>query len=175
MAYDMTQFSTPGGTDEWLTSWAAQNFGTSVATKTSSIMSEYGQLVVRRKYELLDNLPFIYSTSNYNEAEGVLQEWVDLLATAQAVYDSLPSGTQAAYFEMVLHPILAGKTVQEIYIKAAVNAQYGSQKRTSTNNMATQVMSAFAADSSVTNDWNTLMDGKWYHFMDQVHLGYTSW
>ena len=138
-------------------------------------MATYGQLIVRRKYELLDTIPYSYSVDAYDEAENVLAEWTALLNKTQAVYNSLPTSTQASFFEIVLHPILAGKTVQEIYIMASLNGKYATQKRTSTNSAASKVLSAFAADTSISKSYNSLLNGKWNHFMDQVHLGYSIW
>ncbi|KAH8587447.1 hypothetical protein B0O99DRAFT_526729 [Bisporella sp. PMI_857] len=175
MAYDMASFGTPASTDEWLKSWATRQFGSSVGDATAAVISTYGKLIIRRKYEQLSTTPFALSVANYDEAEKVLQEWTTLLSTTQKLYDSLNAATQVPFFEMVLHPVLAGKTVQEIYIKAALNAWYARQHRTSTNALASQVVAAFAADASISARYNGLLNGKWNHMMDQVHLGYTSW
>lgn len=175
MAYDMSQFTTPESTDTWLEAWAAQSFGAAAAPATVSLMNTYGKLIVRRKYELLSNLPFVYSTTSYDEAQTILDEWKSALASAQAVYDRLPASTQTSFFEMVLHPILAGGTVEELYIEAAYNALYAQQGRVSANSKASAAVSAFAADASITAQYHALEDGKWDHMMDQVHIGYTTW
>jgi len=175
MAYDMSKFSTPDSTTKWLKEWSAQQYGDKVAGKTAQIMSTYGKLILRRKYEFLNNRPFAYSVSNYDEAEYNLKEWSDLLVETQKVYDGLDAATQIPYFEMVLHPVLAGKTVLEIYTQASMNALYSQQKRQSTNQLASQVQTAYRADSSITARFHGLVNGKWNHMMDQVHLGYTNW
>lgn len=87
-------------------------------------MATYGKLIIRRKYELLDMSPFMLSTVNYDEAENVLLEWQALQSKAQALYDSLESETQVTFFEMVLHPIMAGRVVQQVYINVARNEAY---------------------------------------------------
>ncbi|KAF2460692.1 hypothetical protein BDY21DRAFT_280214 [Lineolata rhizophorae] len=175
MAYDMSLFSDPASTDTWLRLWATREFGASVADATADIMATYGQLIVRRKYELLDETPYVFSTTNYNEAEANLAAWEDMLEQAQSVYDSLDSDTQTSFFEMVLHPVLAGKTVEEIYAKAALNGYYAQQGRTATNEMADDVSAAGQVDSEITSRYHSLLGGKWNHMMDQVHLGYTYW
>ncbi|KAH7304110.1 hypothetical protein BKA65DRAFT_580887 [Rhexocercosporidium sp. MPI-PUGE-AT-0058] len=155
--------------------WAGESFNPSIAAVTTEILTTYGRLVVRRKYELLSNTPFVWSTANYDEAELVLQEWVDLLAKTQQVYDSLKSTEQLPYFQMVLHPVLAGKTMIELYITAAVNLQYRSQNRVGTNDIAKSVIVLFNQDDAITKRYHGLAGGRWNGIVNQQHIGYTSW
>lgn len=174
MAYNMSQFSMPDSTDQWLKLWATRESGSSVADATAAAITTYGKLIIRRKYELLDTSPFVLSM-NYDEAENVYNEWVSLLNATQSIYDSLDATTQTSFFEMVLHPVLAGKMVQEIYIKASMNAYYATQKRMKANTFAADVKSAFSADQQISSRYHQLLKGKWNHMMDQVHLGYDNW
>ncbi|KAF2840450.1 glycoside hydrolase family 115 protein [Patellaria atrata CBS 101060] len=175
MAYDMTQFKTPDSTGTWLKAWATREFGAEVADTTADIMTQYGKLIIRRKYEWLNTNPYVLSTTNYDEAESHYQEWVSMVDKAQSAYDSLDSATQISFFEMVLHPALAGKTVQEVYYKAALNTFYAKQKRMSANTMATEVRNAYSQDQAIAKRYHSLLNGKWNHMMDQVHFGYTYW
>lgn len=175
MAYNMDKFTSPASTDSWLEAWATREFGSGVATGTAEAMSTYGKLIVRRKYELLDKAPFMLSTVNYDEAENVLNEWAVLQNRTQALYDTLDADTQIAFFEMVLHPIMAGWIVQQVYINAARNSAYASQKRMSTNKLADDVKAAYAQDAVIQKRYHGLLNGKWNHMMDQVHFGYNDW
>lgn len=175
MAYDMSKFESPSSTTTWLKNWATREWGSRIASRTADIFNDYGRLVIRQKYELLSREPFVYSTANYDEAERVLSEWSDLLERAQAAYESFDANTRTSYFEMVLYPVLAGKTVVEMYIKANLNSWYRSQRRISTNKLATDVVNLFSEDAAITRRYNTMRGGKWNHMADQVHIGYTSW
>ncbi|KAH8203308.1 hypothetical protein TruAng_002504 [Truncatella angustata] len=175
MAYDVTRYTTPDSTRIWIERWARREFGEHAAKPTVDILSQYGILLGRRKYELLSELPFAISTSNYDEAERNLDQWGKLLKQTQAVYDSLDKATQTAYFQMVLHPVLAGKTVVDLYTKVALNARFAKQGRASTNQIALEAGNLFAEDAKITDRYHTLNDGKWNHFVDQAHIGYTSW
>lgn len=175
MAYDMSKYTSPDSTTAWIKRWATREFGQSVADQTAQILNTYGKLIIRRKYELLSDEPFAYSTANYDEAENVMGEWADLLEIAQDAYDSLDEATQISYFQMVLHPIMAGKTVVDLHIKAALNSWYASQRRISTNKVADEVYALFAQDSEITDMYHSLNGGKWDHFVDQIHMGYTTW
>ncbi|KAH8667818.1 hypothetical protein BGZ61DRAFT_364987 [Ilyonectria robusta] len=176
MAYDMSKHTTPDSTTEWIKRWAIREFGKpSIADTIARILNTYGKLIVRRKYELLSREPFAYSVSNYDEAERVIKEWSDLVDLTQSVYDALPQDTQIPFFEMVLHPVLAGKTVVELYIKAALNAWHHSQRRTSTDRLAKDVNDLFAQDAEITDRYHSLKDGKWDPILNQTHIGYTFW
>ena len=146
-----------------------------MAEATSDIMTTYGKLTARMKYEDLSRTPFYFSTVNYDEAERNYREWIDLLAKAQAVHDSLPSDVQVPFFEMVLHPVLAGKTVFEIYTKVAIGSKYANEHRTSANQLAKEVQAAFSADSSITKRYHSLLNGKWDKILSQNHIGYNNW
>ncbi|PVF92161.1 hypothetical protein CPB86DRAFT_830181 [Serendipita vermifera] len=175
VAYNMKAFSSPDSTAKWLRVWAAGEFNPHIADATAAVITTYGKLISRRKYELLSTSPFALSVTNYDEAETVLQDWTTLLNTSQALYDSLDAATRTPFFEMVLHPILAGKTVQEIYIRTALGALYGKQQRTSSNVQSTRVIAAFQEDASITARYHGINNGKWNHKMDQPHIGYTTW
>jgi hypothetical protein len=175
MAYDMSSFTSAASTDPWLKAWAIREFGDTVAAGTAEVMSTYGKLIIRRKYELLNKTPFMLSTVNYDEAENVLDEWTALEAKAQVLYDALDAATQVAFFEMVLHPVMAGGVVQRVYINAARNSAYATQKRMSTNKLADDVKATYAQDAVIQKRYHALLNGKWSHMMDQVHFGYSNW
>lgn len=178
LAWDVASFDDPHSTRQWLTEWCGRQFGPAVADNASAIMTTYGMLVARRKYEDLSMTPFAFDTANYDEAQRNYAAWVQLAAQAQALYDDdtrVPAAAKAAFFEVVLHPVLAGKTVFEIYTKAALGSKYAGQHRVSTNDLAHNVQVAFATDQALKKRYHTLLGGKWNHFMDQTHLGYNNW
>ncbi|KAF2639619.1 hypothetical protein P280DRAFT_42196 [Massarina eburnea CBS 473.64] len=175
MAYDMSNFMTADSTDVWLKVWAMREFGEGVADGTAEVMSTYGKLIIRRKYELLVNTPFLYSTVNYDEAENVLHEWEAMQNRTQALYDKLDATTQIPFFEMILHPVMAGRIVQQVYINAARNKAYAAQKRMSANELAADVKAAYAQDGVIQKRYHGLLNGKWNHMMDQIHFGYNNW
>lgn len=172
----MSKYTTPEATTDWIKRWAAQSFGSSVADRTAEILNTYGLLIMRRKYELLSgNSVFPFSTANYDEAERILNDWEALLELTQSTYDTLDDQTQISYFQTILHPVLAGKTVVELWIKWALNGWRAKQLRVSANELANEVHQLFDKDADITSQYNALNGGKWNHFVDQVHIGYTSW
>lgn len=175
IAWDRDSFDTPDSTRQWLKFWSGRQFGEAVADEAASIMTTYGKLTARHKYEDLSRTPFAFHDNNYDEVELNYKEWTDLLARAQKAHDSLPTAVQDSFFEIVLHPVLAGKTVFEIYSKVALGSRYATEKRISANKLAKDVQAAFSADQAITKRFHSIKNGKWNHFMDQTHIGYNNW
>lgn len=175
MAYTFDQHTTPDSTTNWIKRWSTQQFGNSVATQTVDILDQYGILTARRKYELLSETPFPFSTTNYDEAQNNLAQWEALLDKTQATYDSLDQATRTSFFQLVLHPVMAGKTMVDLYTKVAFNKLYAEQGRVSANFAAEQARALFQQDADITKRYNTLNNGKWNGFVNQAHIGYTSW
>ncbi|KAF2840967.1 glycoside hydrolase family 115 protein [Patellaria atrata CBS 101060] len=172
LAYDITAYDL-NSTVSWTAAWAAREFGSEHASAIADVLTTYGQLSARRKYELLD--PSTYSVINYEEAERVLSEWSSLLNATEMINSALDSAHQPAFFEMVLHPVRAGKAVHDVHIHAAYNKLYAQQGRTSTNIAAQNVLDAFEEDRKLSEEYNTMLNGRWAHMMDQTHIGYAHW
>lgn len=124
---------------------------------------------------MLSQDPTTFSLINYNEADNILSEWRSMQNAAQAIMDTLPASIQSSFFEMVWHPVTAGFTFYDIMISSAKNNLYAEQSRTSTNTIAQHVRNQFAYDHQLSAQYNGLLNGKWYHMMDQTHLGYSYW
>lgn len=173
LAYDQPRWGFGSGHSvaDWTTAWSEREFGAGApAPSISNIIARYSMYASRRKYELVE--PETYSVLHYGEADTVLAQWAALVGDAQKVYDSLDAAHQAAFFEMVLHPVLAGAIVHRLYIAAATNALYAGQKRNAANVEIQTLLDASSADANLTLRWNALLGGKWAHMMDQTHLGY---
>lgn len=152
-------------TADWTKAWAAREFGADKAANISDIVMKFSMYANRRKFEMVE--PQTYSVLNYNEADAILEQWATLAEAAQAVYGGLDAEAQPAFFQMVLHPILAGEIIHKIYIGAAKNIWYAGQKRNAANDMIKYVLAASDEDSNLTVRWNKMLDGKWDHMMDR--------
>ncbi|KAI1636350.1 hypothetical protein F4809DRAFT_641605 [Biscogniauxia mediterranea] len=169
MAYDVKKWGVDNVSD-WTTAWATREFGPEQAEDITDVLTRYGMYAARRKYELVE--PYVYSVVNYNEGDTVLEQWRNLVDDAQAIYDNLDEAHQPAFFEMVLHPCLAGQIVHQVHIGAAKNMVYANQHRNSANDMIIEVLSKFQADGDLTARWDSLLDGRWRRMLDQTHFGY---
>jgi len=160
--------------EEFTELWAAREFGPEHAAEIAGIVSRYTQFNGRRKPEQLE--PDTFSLVHYREADRIYAEWESLTEEAEELYNKLPESERDAFFELVLYPVKASAIVNELYITAGMNHLYAVQGRVSTNRLADQARTLFAADAALTDEYNRkLAHGKWNHMMDQTHIGYTFW
>ena len=159
---------------EWTRLWAQREFGPEHAADIADIVSKYTKYNGWRKPEQLK--PETYSVLNYREAERVSAAWDNLVTRAEAIAKQLPPNAQAAYYELVLHPVKACANLADMNIAAGRNHVFAQQGRASTNAEAALVRKLFRKDQQITHYYNhTLAGGKWDHMMDQTHIGYTEW
>lgn len=160
--------------NEYTKYWAEREFGTAYAAEIASIISLYTLYNGRRKPELL--APSTYSLVNYNEAEKVVFDFNTITVKAEHLFEILPPEKKNAFYQLVLFPVKASAIVNELYLFAGKNNLYAKQGRAATNDMAERVQLLFREDTSLMGYYNRdFASGKWSHFMDQSHLGYTSW
>jgi hypothetical protein len=158
---------------EYSRAWAAREFGAEHASEVAALINGYTKLNRRRTPELLS--PETFSLVNYREAERVLAEWNDLVVRARKVDAALPEEARAAFMQLVLHPVEACANLNEMLVSAGRNKLFASQGRASAKAEGERVRALFAKDAELTRRWDAMLDGKWKHMMDQVHIGYTIW
>ena len=160
--------------DEFTRRWAEREFGPEYAGDIADIISKYTKYNGRRKPELLE--PDTYSLVNYQEAENVVADFNAIARRAEAIYRQLPAERHDAFYELVLFPTQASALVNELYLAAGKNALFARQGRASANDYADETRRLFESDTNLMAYFNhTFAGGKWDHFMDQTHLGYTNW
>jgi hypothetical protein len=173
LAWDTTRW-TGENTAEFTRLWAAREFGEADAAAIAEIMVQWTRFNGRRKPELLE--PSTYSLVNYDEADRVVAEYDAVVKRAQAIYDRLPASKRDAFYELVLFPAKASANVNAMYVAAGKNALYAAQGRASANGWAEKAKALFTADGDLMTHFNEVFaGGKWDHFMDQPHIGYTTW
>jgi len=154
--------------------WAERTFGPACPEEIADIISKTTKYNGRRKPELLS--PSTYSIVNYREAEKVVADFSILTEKAENINNLLPVEMHNSFYHLVLFPVKASTIVNELYFTAGKNALYARQGRAATNELADKTEMLFRADTSLMGYYNRkFAGGKWDHFMDQTHLGYTSW
>ncbi|MDR6337743.1 GH35 family endo-1,4-beta-xylanase [Filimonas zeae] len=157
----------------YYTQWATGQFGTTYAEQISEMLSRYAQFSARIKPELLN--AGTYAIENYNEAETVIRQWRQLTEEAMLINKVIAPEYKDAYFQLVLHPILALGNLHELYYAVAMNASCVAKKNIEANKYAERAAFYYQQDSLITRKYHLLAGGKWEHMMNQVHIGYTSW
>ncbi|MES2277229.1 MAG: glycosyl hydrolase 115 family protein [Bacteroidota bacterium] len=160
---------------QYAVDWATQQFGTKHAAEIARLLSLYTRYNARRKPELLDQNT--YSLTNYKEFESVTADYQQLKVEAEELSRRLTASDKDAFYELVLHPIVACANLNEMYLEAAKNKYFAQQGDAGAANLAAEnVKRLFDNDQQITDFYNTrVAGGKWNHMMDQTHIGYTSW
>lgn len=159
---------------QYLAGWAEREFGPAHAIEIADIVAKYAKYNASPKPELIH--PDTFSQVHYQEAERIYNEWADLATRAEKIKADLPMEMQDAYYELVLHPVLACGNAAQLNIVAGRNRLFLSQGRLSANADAKLAVELFQRDQQLTDYYNKgLANGKWNHMMDQIHLGYTTW
>lgn len=153
--------------------WAEREFGPAYAKEIAQLVQDYTQHNGRRKPELQD--ANTYSLLNYDEAARIEQQLTDMESRAETLFNKIPANQRDAYYQLVMHPVLASATVTKMYIAQARNQLYAKQGRPSANSYGQQVKELFEKDAALTKRYHSINNGKWNHFMSQPHIGYTNW
>ena len=159
--------------DAYTVTWATREFGAEHAQEIAQIIARYTQYNSRRKPEQLT--PETYSFGADREADRIESEWKALSVEADEVAGELAVQERASYFELVQYPVDACANLGRMYIAAGRNHLYAKQGRVSANFWADETERLFAHDAELSNAYNSLLNGRWHHMMDQTHIGYTSW
>ncbi|MCW5910920.1 MAG: glycosyl hydrolase 115 family protein [Cyclobacteriaceae bacterium] len=153
--------------------WCAQQFGEEHKQESASLLSLYLKYNGRVKPELLNENT--YSLENYNEFERVVKEYRDLAARANALAKKVDHAQQEAYYQLILHPIMASSNLYELYCYVALNKQAASRNDALANEYADKAKEHYKRDSLITVEFHQRNNGKWNHMMSQTHIGYTYW
>jgi beta-xylosidase len=153
--------------------WCARQFGEKYAKESARLINLYSKYNRRVTPEMLDDK--VFSLSNYNEFETVVNEYKNLLIDASRLYNLLPNSYKDAFDELVLFPINGMCNLYEMYYALALNKRYAKDYDLRANVYADKVKECFERDSLLTEHYNRIADGKWVHMMDQIRIGYTIW
>jgi hypothetical protein len=166
--------------ERYPTTWAQATFGPGHAEEIGAIVTRYSQYAARRKPELIDpsSFPLGAMTADHlddGEFGAMIAEWRALEARAEAVRAQLPEDQQAAYFQLVQHPIRALANLYDLYYAVAWNCRLAAANDPRANTFAEAAEAAFARDAAITAEYHSINDGKWVGMMAQTHIGYTNW
>ncbi len=155
--------------------WAKATFGEKYASEIATYLDKYAKYNARVKPELLNANTYSLEGEN-NEWTSVLNDYKALAKAAEETYQKIEPAYKDAYYQLVLYPILACANLNEMYFAQAKNQQAANAKWASTNAWADKVEELFKKDQELSDYFNqSLAGGKWNHFADQTHIGYTYW
>ncbi|KAL2401663.1 hypothetical protein ABEF93_007752 [Exophiala dermatitidis] len=152
-------------------SLAEREFDSALAPSIAEIWREHDHLVSIRRHEHIEANNF--SLLHYDEANTIASRWQGLLKTAEASYSSaVAEAYKPTLFELVLHPVKASAIYTTLRIKQAQNQLWASQRRNTANVAFREVLDLFDADFTLSEEFHSLLDGKWNSIMSQPHYGF---
>jgi hypothetical protein len=138
--------------------WAARQFGDAHAAEIGDLLTTYALYAARRKPELLEA-----GTYSLGQWPRVIAEWDALERRATALRDLLPADYRDAFFELVLHKIMANANLHRLYFAVA-------------EGRAADAARLFARDGEIRRMYERdIAHGRWTQMMSQTHIGYTNW
>lgn len=153
--------------------FCAMQFGERQAREAAALLSAYGRYASRVTAEMLDAETYNLESGEF---KAVRDEFMALEARALRQYLTLDAACHDAYKELVLFPIQGMANLYDMYYALAMNRKLAAEGNAEANAWADRVEACFVRDSLLCYDYNHhVADGKWNHYMDQVHIGYTSW
>ena len=169
LAWDINSIK-PDNFSHFFNTMAERDFGPSLSEVVGAASLEYDRLVSMRKHEHIE--PDTFSLLHYNEAEHVISRWKALVETAEAIHNQCPEDQRASIFQLVFFPIKASYIFIALQIALGRNRMYARQRRNYANTLAKEVLELFDADYSLTEEYHSLLNGKWNHIMMQTHYGF---
>ncbi len=151
-------------------SLAAAQFGSELSQDIGAAWNEYDRLASLRRHEHIDDHTF--SIIHYQEADTILDRWKSLLIQAEHIHARASNADQPAIFQLVLHPIKASYIYTALQITLGRNQLYARQRRNTANSLARKVLELFEEDFSLSEEFHSLLDGKWNFMLSQPHYGY---
>ncbi|PCD26224.1 hypothetical protein AU210_012656 [Fusarium oxysporum f. sp. radicis-cucumerinum] len=149
---------------------AEREFGSVLAGEVGSIWHRHDRLLALRKHEHIE--PDTFSVLHYREADSVYRRWKELLDDAENLQARVSKEQKAASFQLVLHPTKASYIYNKVRWSQALNKLYARQRRNSANTYAQIALDAFDQDFTLSEEYHSLLEGKWNHILMQPHYGY---
>jgi len=172
MAWNPEKFNA-ANLQNYYSEWAKEQFNGQYTTEIADLLQKYTKFNARIKPELLDANTF--SLKNYNEWHKVYTDYKKLEKQSKKIEKKIAKKHYNAYYQLIAHPIEASSNLYAMYYNTAQNHYYAKQKNSRANLYAEKVAEYFKQDSAITAKYHALNNGKWNHFMDQTHIGYTCW
>ncbi|KAK9852257.1 hypothetical protein MYU51_008663 [Penicillium brevicompactum] len=160
----------PTSIPRYLGNLASHYFDNEVKSETVAIWHEYDRLVRMRKHEHID--PESFSLLHYNEADDIVARWKKLEVEVDTLYNRVPDLQKPSFWQLVVHPVKASTIFICLRVTQARNQLYARQRRNTANNLLRKALDLFDADFKLSQEFHTLLDGKWNHMLCQPHMGY---
>ncbi|MFA9391987.1 MAG: glycosyl hydrolase 115 family protein [Prolixibacteraceae bacterium] len=107
-----------------------------------------------------------FSFQNYNDAQQRLADYQRISDSAYKILNEVPENYRPAFFELVAYPVMGSYQLNRKFLLAQLNSELVKENDLpSANWAAEQAKIAFDSINSLTDLYNTMLDGKWKDMM----------
>lgn len=153
---------------DWLKNNAKRDFGfnDTQAEEYADIKLDYYEIANSRRPEHMTE--GTYSLTNFgDEGQKVLDKYNELESRAETLYNSLSDAKKPSFYELMLYPIRSASNMAEKYISTDKANQYNSNNwGSAVNKYAAKSDAAYDSIVSDTNEYNSILGGKWDKMMN---------
>jgi hypothetical protein len=156
----------------------ASIFGSKYEKSFQDILDNYYRLAWSRKPEFMgwerewdapkyrDIANTEYSFQNYNDAQQRLADYKRISDLSDEILKELPANLRPAFYELMTYPVKGSCQMNRKFLMAQLsNEQLAENKPSTANWAASEAKAAFDSINSMTVEYNTMLDGKWYNMM----------
>ncbi|HEX7905278.1 MAG TPA: glycosyl hydrolase 115 family protein [Chitinophagaceae bacterium] len=152
LAWDIKQW-TPEKAQQYVTYWAAQNFGKQLAPEIAAIKNEYYRLAQEGKPEHMRMIK--YTTTARIER---LAAYTKLVTKTDEVKKRVPGDLQNAFFELIEYPVKGAALINQKIFNAQLSFEFPARAK----DYSLKSKQAFDEIKNLTLHYNTRIEnGKW--------------
>lgn len=113
--------------------------------------------------------------NSFFEIERMEKEIQEIRLYADRLKKTLPKECISAFESMIYYPAIASVNVIEINIKAAINQNLAKRGVLYSNKYIGEIEEAIKNETTIANNFHSMLNGKWNHMLESAHTGFRSW
>lgn len=177
MAWNMDAFATSTSVTDHLKNWVYAKFGTENSEKITELLHENNRLSFIRRPEFM-SWSQVEPVTKANETQMTQFHYGDevgeriagyenIIASSNAIYQTIPETQKEAYFQLVHYPLAAAGNMNLKWLYHYKNEFVAKQGRQSALYFGEKSEKAYQEIGKLTEHYNKgIKDGKWSHIMN---------
>ena len=171
MAYDIERFNYDN-INVHCVDFLCRIFGEKYRADFTDIQQTYFKLAFARKPEYMERRTDTeFSIQNYNEVDRRLADYERIAMKAENIMKDLEEEFIPAFFQLVYYNVKGATLVNQMTLGGQKNRSYVAQQRSTANLMKDKVKVYGDSLELITEQYNSLLDGKWKGMMSLIHGG----
>ena len=106
-----------------------------------------------------------FSFANYQEADLRLAAYDRIGTKVERILNELPEEQKAGFYQLLYYPVKGCELLNKMVLNGQKNRWYALQQRSAANELKNQVKVYSDSLQTITEEYNSLLGGKWNHIM----------